>query len=53
MLTNLMYPPRTISNIVKDYCDAEQSLMDAISDEFKQFWTAMCCELSSELNDML
>ena len=52
ILNNIVHPPRTVADIATDYRNAERSLRDATSDEFKRFWSATCTKLSSELNTL-
>ena len=50
ILNNIVHPPRTLSDIAKDYREAERSLQDATSENSKSFWQSLCVNLEDELH---
>ena len=49
ILNNIVHPPRTLSDIAKDYREAERSLQDATSEGSRLFWQSLCGKLENEL----
>lgn len=49
VLDNTVNPPRSLSDIAKEYCDAERSLRSAIPDQSESFWCSICFKLQNEL----
>ena len=49
ILNSIVHPPRTLSDIAKDYREAERSLSDATTDGSESFWRSICLKLAAEL----
>ena len=49
ILNSIVHPPRTLSDIAKEYREAERSQGDATTDSSKSFWRSLCSKLAAEL----
>ena len=49
ILNSIVHPPRTLSDIAKDYSVAERSQANATTDSSKSFWRSLCSKLVAEL----
>ena len=49
ILHSIVHPPCTLSDIAKEYREAERSLNDATSNRSELFWRSLCDRLATEL----